>query len=404
MILTVHIPRFPLLVALRTAGRSQDAAIALGPQPGDPQMVGLCTPAAHEAGVQPGLRIGEALARCPQLELLVADPGGAQHAAEQITERLEAIGARVEDTDGETGVWRFDTSGLERLHGGEAGILRRVKGTLPIGMDARIGLAPTPFASLQAARHAPPRTPLVLDVQEVEEFLAPLPVDELPFERSVITALQHLGIATMGRLAQLTRADVVDRFGLTGLRAWNCARGADGDRLSPRRPPVPLEAAFHFPEPVGALPALQAAARLLLSELAAAARNRGTALRSITIRAWLEGGGSWTRTLTLREATTQIDRLTLATLPSLAEVTGPVDTLVLRADASGRLAGHQLAITTPAETERARRTGEAVRQVRSTHGDESVLRAIELEPWTRLPERRWALVPYDASTSPVPSR
>ncbi len=403
MILTVHIPRFPLLVALRASDRSQDLPIALGPQPGDPQLIGLCTPAAEESGVHPGLRIGEALARRPDLELLVADPGGTLEASEQVTERLEAIGAQVDQLDAATGVWRFDITGLQRLHGGPTGVLRRVRGALPIGMDARVGLAPTPFASLQAARHASTRVPLVLQQDEVAGFLAPLPVEALPLDRSAITALQHLGITTLGRLAGLSRADVIDRFGLDGLRAWNCARGVDGERLRPRRPPDPLEAAFHFPEPVGALPALHAAAGLLLSELAGAARNRGTALRSVTIRAWLEGGGSWTRTITLREATTQIDRLTVATLPSLAEVTGPVDTLVLRADASGRLAGHQMAITDPAERERTRRTGEAVRQVRSAHGDESVLRAVELEPWSRLPERRWALVPYDASISPVPS-
>jgi len=61
MILTIHIPRFALLVALRSANRPQDAPVALGPQPGDPQLVGLCTPMAEQAGVHPGLRIGEAL-------------------------------------------------------------------------------------------------------------------------------------------------------------------------------------------------------------------------------------------------------------------------------------------------------------------------------------------------------
>ena len=154
---------------------------------------------------------------------------------------------------------------------------------------------------------------------------------------------------------------------------------------------------------MGALPALEAATRLLLTELASAAKARGRALRSLNIRAWLEGGGSWTRTLTLREATVQIDRLATAVLPSLAEVSGPVETLVIRADASGALAGHQLAIVEPGAVERDRRAREAIRQVRSVQGDEAVLRLVELEPWTQLPERRWALVPYDVSTSHDPS-
>lgn len=401
MIVTATIPRFALLVALLAAKRPVDGVIALGPQPGDAQIVGECTPAAAEAGVRPGLRVGEALARCPHLELVVPDPGGVQHAAEEITERLEGTGASVEP--GESGTWRFSTGGLERLYGGLDGVLRHTKAALPVGADGRVGAAPTPFCSLQASLEAPSRMPLVIDPDDVAGFLAPLPADRLPLDPKALSELTNLGLATIGQFAELPRTAVVDRLGLAGLRAWRCARGSDDEALHPRRPPDPLEAAFHFPEAVGALPAMEAAARLLLIELASAARGRGRALRSITLRAWLEGGGSWTRTLTLRDATAEIDRLVTAALPSLAEVSGPVETLVIRADASGRFAGHQLAVIEPGAIERARRAREAIRQVRTAQGDDAVLRLVELEPWSRLPERRWALAPYDASTSPDPS-
>jgi len=77
VIVAVHIPRLPLLVALLHARRPLDAPVALGPPPGSPQVVGLCTPAAEAQGVRPGLRVGEALARCPGLDLVVADPDAA---------------------------------------------------------------------------------------------------------------------------------------------------------------------------------------------------------------------------------------------------------------------------------------------------------------------------------------
>ena len=401
MIVTATIPRFALLVALLAARRPVDACIALGPQPGDTQIVGQCTPTAAQAGVTSGLRVGEALARCPQLELVVPDPGAAEHAAEEVTERLEGIGAAVQP--GEPGIWTFTTSGLERLYGGLGGVLRHVKVALPVGADGRIGAAPTPFAALQASLEAPSRTPLVITRDEVADFLALLPADRLPLDVKALTELANLGLATIGQVAELPRAAVLDRLGLAGLRAWHCARGDDDESLRPRRPPDPLQAAFHFPEAVGALPALEAAAKLLLTELASAARARGRALRSLNIRAWLEGGGSWTRTLTLREATAEIDRLATATLPSLACVSGAVETLVIRADASGTLAGHQLAVIEPGAVERTRRARDAIRQVRSVQGDEAVLRLVELEPWSQLPERRWALVPYDVSTSQDPS-
>ena len=393
MIAAVHVPRLPLLVALLRARRPFDAPVALGPPPGAPQVIGLCTPAAEAQGVRPGLRVGEALARCPGLDLVVPDPEGAAEAAERTLCRLEAAGFAVEpiDLDGAA----FDTRGTLRLHGGLTGVLRRVRAALPVGADGRVGAAPSLFGALQAAREAPPGRPLVIPPGELIEFLAPLPAGRLPLAPDLIDALHDLGLRTMGQVAALPRAAALERLGFPGLRAWHLARGEAGRTPRPRRPPRPLRAGFSFPDPVAALPALEAAARLLLGELATAARGRGGAMRGLAMRARLADGGSWARDLTLREATADPDRLALAALPRLAEVTGPVIELWIGGDASGALAGHQLTATPSPAEERRARAREAIRQVRAAQGPEAMLRAVEIEPWSRLPERRWVLTPYE---------
>ena len=43
-----------------------------------------------------------------------------------------------------------------------------------------------------------------------------------------------------------------------------------------------------------------------------------------------------------------------------------------------------------------RRAGVAIAQVRAAPGAAAVLRLVEMEPWSRLPERAWALGPYEA--------
>lgn len=398
MIIAVVIPRFALHIALRAAKRTADTSIALGPQPGDPNVIGLCSTEAERHGLIPGLRVGEALARCPQLELIVPDPGATAIATEQITNALERIGAGVQvDT---AGTWLFESSGLERLHGGIDGVIRQTKAAMPVGLDVRIGVAPTIFSALQAARHAERRTPLHLSEETAATFLSPLDAGLLPLTDADRSALGHLGITTIGRFAALPRTSIVERFGLDGLRAWHCAHGSDTTHIQPRVPPQPIEAALHFPESVGALPALQAAARMLIGQIAQAAYSRGATIRSITLRAWIVDGGSWTRTITLRQASTQLDRLLTVALPSLAEVSGPVDTLVIRVDASGAAEGTQLAFSEPGAAQRNRQIHEAIRQISGTHGDDAILRTAAFEPWSRLPERQWALVPYDASISP----
>lgn len=393
MIVAVHVPRLALLVALLRARRPLDAPVALGPDPGSPQVVGLCTPAAEAHGVRPGLRVGEALARCPELDLVVADPGAAADASERTLERLEAAGFAVEPIAIDTAA--FDARGTLRLHGGLEGVLRRVRAALPVGAGGRVGAAPSLFAAVQAAHEAAPGRPLVLTGDEVTGFLAPLPVARLPLAPDLVRALQDLGLRTIGQVAELPRAAALDRLGFPGLAAWRLARG-EGDRAPrPRIPPRPLRAAVAFPEPVGARPALDAAARLLLGELSTAARGRGAALRTLTMRARLADGGSWVRDLALREATTDPERLALAVLPRLGEITAPVTELWIGGDASGALGGHQLtAIPSPVQ-ERRTRAGEAVRQVRAAQGHEAMLRLVEIEPWSRLPERRWALTPYE---------
>lgn len=393
MIVAVHIPRLPLLVALLRARRPLDAPVALGPVPGGPQVVGLCTPAAEAAGVRPGLRVGEALARCPSLDLVLADPDAASDASERMLERLEAAGFAVEPCGLEGAA--FDVRGTLRMHGGLEGVLRRVRGALPVGAGGRVGAAPALFAARQAAHEAAPGRPLVLDADEVPEFLAPLPADRLPLTPAQVAALHDLGLRTIGQVAGLPRAAALDRLGFPGLEAWRLARGEAGRAPRPRVPPRPLRASIGFPEPVAALPALEAAARLLLGELAAAAHGRGAALRTLTLRARLADGGSWACDVTLREATSDRARLALSALPRLGEIPAPVSELWIGGDASGALGGHQLtAIPSPAE-ERRTRAGEAVRQVRAAQGDGAMLRVVEIEPWSRLPERRWALTPLE---------
>ena len=116
----------------------------------------------------------------------------------------------------------------------------------------------------------------------------------------------------------------------------------------------------------------------------------------MVIRARLEDGGSWTRTVTLREATIDSRRIGIASLPHLAEIAGPVTWLAVEADAGGPPDAGQMALMQTPDEERMRRAGVAIAQVRAAPGAAAELRLVEMEPWSRLPERAWALGPYEA--------
>src|SRR4051812_50205292 len=93
MVVCILIPRFELAVA--AGGREALAAgpVALAPQPGSEQCIGEVSAAAEAFGVRAGLRLGEALARCPSLRLVAPDPAGAADAWDRLLTPLGGIGA-----------------------------------------------------------------------------------------------------------------------------------------------------------------------------------------------------------------------------------------------------------------------------------------------------------------------
>ena len=95
MLACVSIPGFALRAALRLRpGRARRPA-ALAPVPGTEPLLGPVTAAAEAAGVRPGMRLGEALATCPELVLVEQDPAAAEQAWEEILRMAANINADI---------------------------------------------------------------------------------------------------------------------------------------------------------------------------------------------------------------------------------------------------------------------------------------------------------------------
>src|SRR4051812_8704991 len=110
MVVYVLIPRFELATALGTRKDLLREAVALAPEADREQVVGEVSGAAEALGVHAGMRLGEALARCPGLRLVTPDPDGAGAAWEAVLLALEAIGAAVEPA--RPGEAAFESDGL----------------------------------------------------------------------------------------------------------------------------------------------------------------------------------------------------------------------------------------------------------------------------------------------------
>ena len=283
MVACVVIPGFELRAALRERPRLQLEPAALAPEPGTEPLLGPVTAAAEAAGVEPGMRLGEALATCPSLQLVDPDPAAAEVGWEQIVRRLEDAGFAVESVA--PGCAYFETGGVERLYGGLEAALKRALQAVGPGWDARVGAANRRFAALAAANVARSGQVMVVSDERTREFLAPLPLALLPLEAGRREELQELGITKLGHLAGLPGGAVAERLGPDGRRAWGLAHGGSSRRVRGRKPAAELLETLEFPEAVGNELTLRRSLGVLLDRLLARPERGGRALRKLALSA-----------------------------------------------------------------------------------------------------------------------
>jgi protein ImuB len=414
MIVCVLLPRFELAVAAGGLQALVGRAVALAPDRSTPAGragIGEVSGAAQAVGLRPGMALGEALTRCPELELVPGDPIAVTAAWERALQALEGIGAAVESQ--RPGLACFDAAGLRGLYGGSEELVilaaRRALGT-----PARLGGAPTRFCALAAALATRPRRTTIVR-EAAGDHLRQLPVSMLrsrPLTAPLVQLLERLGIATLGELAAMPRAALTDRFGAAGAEAHRLASGED-DPPTPRRPVELLSESLELHESASG-PALEHALGVLIDRLLARPERRGRTLRGATLTARLVdahgrrtvdaddrggggiGGGSWQVPVTFRESTADPHRMRLALIPRLTLLPAPALALGLAADRLGPPTGNQQALLAEAIELRRDRLQEAVSQARVAAGPNAALRVVGVDTASRIPERRMMLAPFES--------
>jgi protein ImuB len=398
MVVCVFYPRFELLAALGDRKRLLSESLALAPEAGREQVVGEVSATAEAFGVMRGMRLGEALARCPELRLLPPDPEGVRTRWSALLDRLEDLGAEVESD--RPGMAFFEASGLHNLHGGTLDdVLRAARRAIDPG--ARFGAAPSRLTAYAAALQARPRRGkkgswrVCIPEAERQVFLAPLPVALLrtrPELRDLPEQLDQLGIRSLGELAELPSRAVAERFGHPGLLALDLARGRD-TALQPRRPSEPVAERLELPEAASG-PQLERALELLVARMLSRRERRGRSLRSLALSARFVAGGTWRTKVTLRQASADPIRIRLALAPQLAKLPAPAESLALEVEGFGPPAQDQGRLLEESDSVRRSRLGEAVRQARQAAGADAAMRVLEVDPASRIPERRVVLAPF----------
>jgi nucleotidyltransferase/DNA polymerase involved in DNA repair len=351
--------------------------------------------APDAAGVRAGLSLRQAQALCPHAVFLPANLPLYQEIFAAMLDALERVTPIVEPA--ELGTAYAGVSGLESHYRDEfalAGALveavREATALLPCA-----GLADQKFTALVAARATPPGDAGLVAPGREHEFLSDRETALLPVGPDVLRRLDLLALRTLGDVAALPRTALEAQFGGAGRRLWELAAGADSEPLRPRQHEELLSERMSFDAPVVQTEALVAAGHQLILRLVR--RLRGRTARRMHIQLLSDERIVWERIETFREPVGD-ERpvlLILKTRLSLLALPQAVDTIAVTLSGIGREMAKQAKLFTDSH-QNLNQIGEAIRQLRARYNRPVVYRVMEVDPWSRHPEERSVLVPYDA--------
>lgn len=412
--LCLWLPTFELRLELVRSPELDSTSVALlSPGESARRTIWQVSERAHAAGVRPGQLVSQAVSLCTSLTLLEPDPAHYDAAVDTMLEVLTELTPIVEPAG--RGRVFLGMDGLGRLFGSPPNLVNRALRSLfrvfpaPLVAATRAGMAPGRFGAWVAAAAARSGKAAIVSEEELVSFLGRCPVSTLPVDPLVIQRLERLGIRTLGELRRFPEPSLVAQFGEDGKNALAWSTGRRIDPVRPWHRPRPIRVSLEFSNPVGLTETLHGALDRLVERALSRPARRGRSVTGVRMGAHLEGGGSWFVETVLREPTSHRERIAAPLRAKMAISPPPkaVETLLLelthfgapsaqtglfdRKVESGRAAaGHDFDRGEVPPTLR-----DAVKELKLRLGHSPLYRVVEVDPWSRIPERRHALLSFD---------
>lgn len=175
----------------------------------------------------------------------------------------------------------LDLIGLDRLHPNESHFAEDLAaGAEAVGLTVSVAIASTRTTARIAAAVAPFT---VVPPGREAVFLAPLPVSQSEPSLDLAAVLARWGVRTLGELAALPEAALIERLGDAGRAVQRRARGEDLDLFIPYHPPGVVEETVGLEWPIDTVDALAFVLGGLLDRLMMRLTSSGWALGAVDL-------------------------------------------------------------------------------------------------------------------------
>jgi len=349
MFAVLHLSEFALQAVLRLEAESKrpTGPVALLAS-GQRAIIAECNALARAAGVESGLTVPQALARCDQLSVRAPHAAAEAEARAALLAAAFSLSPAVEATA--PGVCTIDMGGVaeERREGAlVAAVARLAEGGLSAtggigstallalyaaqlentnaGCDGRAG--PSPSSGLNAVGPSAPGLPavalakeggrapptparvLVVGAAQGRAFLAPLPLAAADPPPAIAAIVAGWGIRTLGDFAALSKADIANRLGPEGLALWDRCVGETDRPLRIARPEAIFRAQLDCEHELETVEPLLFILRRFVDRLALELENAGLAAGSLELQLGLSDETTHTHLIRLPQPSTQAEVL-----------------------------------------------------------------------------------------------
>ena len=350
-------------------------------------------------GILPGMTLQQAVSVRSDLTLLDAYEPRYRAMFERLLDSLGCVSDMVEA--GALGEAYVRLDGLERLHGGEAGVASVLLNAAPDYFNPRVGVADAKFPAYAVARIAEPMS-VARAPDDAPAFLAPMSIDLLPVSAELKWALYRFGLRLLGEVASTGRRAMFDRFGREGMTAWELSTGVDRRPFIPRGVDESVVEHTTLPFATTSMEMARVGLDMLLRRAFARPALRNRSVGAATLVSSTSDGELWKLSIRFRtpaerwERAAELMRERIETEPP----SHPIDDLSLSLSDFGGETGVQAGLIRDArESGREKLVGVDRRLSSHFGGVRALHRAVEVAPWHPAPEMRSLLVPIDPLAS-----
>ena len=259
---------------------------------------------ARKFGVHSAMAAARAKRLCPHAVFLTPRIDYYASVSRQIREIFEQFTPLVEPLSLDEAF--LDVTGSESIFGTSAAIGRQIKQRIrsELQLVASVGVAPNKFVAKIASDLKKPDGFVVVEADQVQSFLDPLPVGRLWGVGKVTgQVFEQMAIRTIGQLRQLPVEAFTGRFGSSGEHYWQLAHGIDDRQVVPDREAKSISAETTFAEDISDMEVLRAWLVDLVEQVARRLRRHEIKGRTIELKVRFADFKTITRSLTLAEPT-----------------------------------------------------------------------------------------------------